>query len=69
MSHDERVGVSHTRVTNQNGVTHFGYKKCGRTAQIDVSANVHVKVSHVRWFDVTVENHAKCTDMTEMGQI
>jgi hypothetical protein len=34
-----------------------------------MSANVHVKVSHIRWFDVTVENHARCTDMTEMGQI
>jgi hypothetical protein len=32
-----------------------------------VAADVRVKVSHVRRFGVTVENHAKCIDAIEKG--
>jgi hypothetical protein len=35
----------------------------------DVVADIHVEVSRVRWFDVTVQNHTKCIGVIENGQI
>jgi hypothetical protein len=44
-------------------------EKCDEIDRIDVTTNVHMKVSCVRLFGVTIENHIKCTDVIENEQI
>jgi hypothetical protein len=70
MSHAQRAGATHARVTSiKMAWLILGIKRCGRTNQIDVTTDVHVEVSRDKEFGMTVENHAMYTDTTEKGQI
>jgi hypothetical protein len=42
--------MSHVK---SGGVTHFGNLWFGKTSQIDVAPDVHVKVSHASAYDAT----------------
>jgi hypothetical protein len=47
----------------------LGTERCGRTGRINVVADVHVKVSHVKECDVNVENRVMCSGAIVKGKI
>jgi hypothetical protein len=47
----------------------LGTERCDRTGRINVVADVHVKVSHVKECDVNVENRVMCSGVIVKGQI
>jgi hypothetical protein len=49
--------VTHISYANHNDVLILGTKRCGGTDRINVTANIHVKVS--------IKNHAMCNDVIE----
>jgi hypothetical protein len=54
MSHVERGGATHTRVTPfKIAWLILGNKKCGGTDRIDVTHDIHVKVSRTSVYDAT----------------
>jgi hypothetical protein len=58
MSHNQSGGTTHARVTQiKMAWLILDTERCGGTRQIYVAIDIHVKVSHVNEFSVTVENH------------
>jgi hypothetical protein len=67
MSHAQRGDVTHTRVTPfKIAWLILDTERCGGTDQIGMVTDVHVNVSHVKKFGVTlIKNHTIYTGVTE----
>jgi hypothetical protein len=65
-NHVQRGVTTHIRVTPiKMAWLILGIERCDGIRRIDVATDVHMKVSHAKWFDPTVEIHAMYTGTTE----